>query len=56
MEEKEHNRHSRYEEKVAGEKKSAGCRPWQLYMMHIDIATGDSFVILLLSPIAHDTP
>jgi len=56
MEEKEHNRYSRYEYKVAGEKKSAGCRLWQLYAMHMDIATGDSLVILLLSPIAHDTP
>lgn len=56
VEENEHNRHNRYEQKVAGEKKPAGCRPWQLYVMHMDIATGDSLVILLLSPIAHDTP
>jgi len=36
MEEKENNRHSPFEEKAAGEKKSAGCRPWQLYAMHMD--------------------
>ena len=53
---KENNRSSLYEEKVEGEKKSAGCRQWQLYAMHMDIATGDSFVVLLLSPIPHDTP
>jgi len=56
MEEKEHNKHSLYEEKAAGEKKSAGCRLWHLYAMHMNIATGDGLVILLLSPIAHDTP
>jgi len=56
MEEKEHKRYNEYEEKVTGEKKSAVRRLWQLNVMHMDMATGDSLVILLLSPIAHDTP
>jgi hypothetical protein len=56
MEEKEQKRSSLYEDRVTGGNKSVGCRPWQLYAIHMDIATGDSLVILLLSLIAHDTP